>query len=113
MVEHFFNVLKKVRLIHGHSLQNLADELGISRTTYTRYENGEIAIRQDHMLRIAEFYKMSLDELLHYGDPNYSKAQEPKSLYKKLQIPITITLDGSKETLDFWFEKLTAINAAL
>lgn len=112
MIEHFFNALKKVRLIHGHSLQNLADELGISRTTYTRYENGDIAIRQDHMLKIAEFYKMSLDELLHYGDPNH-KVEEPKPFYKKLQIPITITLDGSKETLDFWLDKLSAINAAL
>jgi hypothetical protein len=56
---------------------------------------------------------MTVDELVHYGDPDF-KVEEPKLSYqKKWNVPITVTLDGTNETLKMWMSKLVAINGAL
>lgn len=106
--------IETIRRHKGLSQQNIADEIGITRTTYSKYELGKIRIKHDHMVKLAAFYKMSIDELIHYGDPEYSNVSETKIAYtKRLIVPITVSLDGTEETLNTWIKTLTAINASV
>lgn len=44
--------------------QQLAQLLNISQTTYSRYESGELDIPSSSLIKLAEFYKTSVDYLL-------------------------------------------------
>ena len=44
--------------------QDIADFLDIHRTMYRRYESGETDIPARHLIKLANFYKTSVDYLL-------------------------------------------------
>lgn len=56
--------LKLLRNAKGLTQQNIADYLGISRPTYTRYETGEREPDQDTLLKLADFFEVTVDYLL-------------------------------------------------
>lgn len=56
--------LKKLRdLREDHDLlqKEVADILGISQTVYSRYERGYQNIPLEHLVKLADYYKVSLD----------------------------------------------------
>lgn len=56
--------LKKLRdLREDHDLlqKDVADVLGISQTVYSRYERGYQNIPLEHLLKLADYYDVSLD----------------------------------------------------
>lgn len=107
------DILRKIRLDRKLSQENIAEELRIDATTYGRYEKGDSQIKFEQVAQLASFYKLTLDELYHYGDPEF-KLEEPRTSYqRKWAVPITVNLDGTTETLEMWVKRLTAINAAL
>ncbi|MBD5583912.1 MAG: helix-turn-helix transcriptional regulator [Clostridia bacterium] len=61
--------LKELRRSENLTQQQLADKLKISRVNYTRYETNVVKPDYDTLLAIADFYKISLDEL--FGRDNY------------------------------------------
>ena len=88
----------------------MAKKINVSLATYNRYENNETEIELKTAMKLADFYKLSIDELLN-ETPMVSEA---KFMYaSKWNVPITVALDGTSETLEKWISKLTAINAAL
>ncbi len=64
------------RFVSGKTLRK---ELGVDSTTYVRYENGSTNIKFDHVFKLATMYKMSLDELVNYGE----KISSAQPLYSK------------------------------
>ena len=46
----------------------LADYLNIKQSTYSDYESGKINIPIDMLIKIADFYKVSLDYLVGRSD---------------------------------------------
>ena len=42
----------------------IADYLGIAQTVYSRYERGFQTIPVEHLLKLAELYRVSVDYLL-------------------------------------------------
>ncbi|HMG94372.1 MAG TPA: helix-turn-helix transcriptional regulator [Chryseolinea sp.] len=60
-------LLRKIRRDANVSQENVADEIGVDATTYGRYEKGETQIKFEHVVKLAEFYKMSLDAFYRYG----------------------------------------------
>ena len=57
--------LKQLRLLHGYSQSYVAEKIEISLRTYQTYESDSTYdIRISNMVRIAEFYGVSLDELV-------------------------------------------------
>lgn len=110
MPSEVYQILRKIRIDHGLSQENIADELNVDQTTYRRYETGESNIKIDQMIKLSLFYKMTLDQLVNYGDSSY-KVEETHIPYVKSRVlSVTVELDGRKDTLDYWIEKLTAIN---
>lgn len=59
--------LKKLRLMHGYSQEHLCAELqrascDIGRSTYSKYENGELNIRVDILLTLKKLYNCTFHD---------------------------------------------------
>ena len=65
--EIFQSRLKAIREETGFTQQKIADEIGISRTSINRYENGERQPDLESIGKIAEFYSISIDWLFGLG----------------------------------------------
>ncbi len=48
---------------------DIAKMLGIHQTVYSRYERGHQTIPLEHLVRLAEFYQVSVDDLLEHWKP--------------------------------------------
>ena len=47
----------------------IAELLGIQQTVYSRYERGHQTIPLEHLVKLAEFYQVSVDALLELWKP--------------------------------------------
>lgn len=56
--------IRNLREDHDKTQQELADYLHVRQTTYSKYELGKINISIEMLLRIAEYYDVSLDYLV-------------------------------------------------
>lgn len=56
--------LRELRLARKMSQQRLAIELSMSQNIISRYENGEREPGIDELIRIADYFNVSLDYLL-------------------------------------------------
>lgn len=107
-------IMRKIRVSKNYSQEFVAERVGVEVTTYSRYESGRTQPRFEVIVLLAELYKMTLDDLQHYGDPNF-KASEVGVEYirNKSKVSVLVELDGLQTTLDNWVTKLTAINQVL
>ena len=55
--------LKQLRNSEGLTQQQLAEKLQISRVNYTRYETDAVRPDYETLIRLADFYDITLDEL--------------------------------------------------
>jgi transcriptional regulator with XRE-family HTH domain len=81
------DILRTIRRKRELSIQNLADDLDLGYTTYQGYEtddDNENTIQFRTLVRIADYYKMSVIELLSYEDINNPPAREVVKKYEKL-----------------------------
>ncbi|AFL99007.1 putative transcriptional regulator [Desulfitobacterium dehalogenans ATCC 51507] len=56
--------LRDLREDRDLTQQDLADLLKVSQTTYSRYESGALDIPSTSLIKLARFYKTSVDYLL-------------------------------------------------
>ena len=59
----YFRRLRDMREDADLSQENVAQILGIRQTVYSRYERGYQTIPLIHLIRLADYYKVSLDYL--------------------------------------------------
>ncbi len=57
------NKLQFLRELHDWKQQEVADALGVTRSTYANYESGRRSPDIDTLMRLADVYGISLDEL--------------------------------------------------
>lgn len=55
---------REVRESHGYRQDDVADVIGVSRSTYSLMEAGKRGISTDKLIKLADFYKCTTDELL-------------------------------------------------
>lgn len=55
--------IKEFRLKRGMSQEELADLLGTTKQTVSRYETGERKANQDILFKLSEIFNVSIDEL--------------------------------------------------
>ena len=72
----YFQSLKDLREDKDLRQEDVAEILGISQTVYSRYERGFQTISVIHLLRLANYYKVSTDYIL--GRTNNSKPYDLK-----------------------------------
>lgn len=56
--------------------RELADYLGVSQNTYSQYETGTIALTDQILIKLADFYNVSIDYLM---DRTNEKTPYPKN----------------------------------
>lgn len=56
--------LRELRRNEGLTQEELAKELNIGRVNYTRYETDVSRLDYETLIQIADFYEITLDELL-------------------------------------------------
>ena len=56
--------IRELREDNDFNQEKLAEVLGIRQTTYSKYELGRINIPIDMLIKIADFYGVSLDYLV-------------------------------------------------
>ena len=67
--------LLRLRKAHGFSQEELAEKIGISRQSVSKWERAEASPDTDNLIALARLYSISLDELL-LSDEEESKAGE-------------------------------------
>jgi len=59
----YFQRLRDLREDADLTQSALAERLGIQQTVYSRYERGARTIPLEHLMRLADYYDVSLDYL--------------------------------------------------
>lgn len=57
------NKLKELRISYGLTQTEFAKQIELSRVNYTRYENNKVRPDYETIIKIADFYDITLDEL--------------------------------------------------
>lgn len=65
--------LKELRNEMNVTQQQISEYLGVSRPTYTRYENGEREPSLEMIKKLARFFQVSIDCLFGYNNENAPK----------------------------------------
>lgn len=88
------NKLQVLRELHDMKQQEVADALGVSRSTYANYESGRRAPDIELLMHLADIYGISLDELTgHEVKTSNSKpltSQALRLLKSFNQLPATV-----------------------
>lgn len=58
------NRLRELRKERGLTLDDIEEELGIGRATYNNYENGKTSPKLKTLVKMAEFYGVTIDYML-------------------------------------------------
>lgn len=69
--------LAALRMERGMSQSELAQELGVTRQTVSRWEQGLMTPSTDRLIDAARVFHMSLDELVNGGPPAPEGAEAP------------------------------------
>ena len=69
------NKIRNLREDNELTQKELSEKLYVSKKTYERYENGERIPPIDFMIRLADFYKVTLDYLCDREAPETPQEQ--------------------------------------
>ena len=56
-----------MRKMHGYSQDELADKIGISRQTLSKYETGESLPDIEKCMLLADIFGVTMDDLVNFG----------------------------------------------
>lgn len=115
MAEDLGENLRKLRVLRGFSQEFVAETVGVSLSSYQRYENAKTGIDVQILVNLAKLYGMSLDDILNFNEKKVDVVQDGTELYMRelRRVNIVVSLDGSQENLNRWVKKLSAINDIL
>ena len=69
-----FKNLRGIREDNDIKQKDLAKYLNVSQNTYSQYENGVISLTADVLIKLADYYNVSVDFLLDRTDnPKFQK----------------------------------------
>ena len=118
----YYRQLKIIRCHNKLKQYQVADALGISRSTYCSYETGRRSIDLDTLVRLSKFYNLSLDlffnelniEMISEND-NYEKDADTRFLSQLSSDEITLiakyramTKEDRKEIVDLAKSKVVS-----
>ena len=71
-----FENIRSLRIDSGYTQRQIGEYLGISQNTYSQYEIGVLNYPVDVLIKLADFYNVSVDYLL--GRTNRKEPYPPK-----------------------------------
>ena len=63
-----FENIRSLRIDGGYTQKQIAEYLHIRQNTYSQYENGVIELTAERLVKLADFYNVSIDYLLGRTD---------------------------------------------
>ena len=60
--------ISMLRSVNGYSQEEVAEEIGISRQAYAKWEKGETVPDVERCQKLAELYGVTIDSLVNYSD---------------------------------------------
>lgn len=103
--------LKRIRKEHNLSQEQLAEELGVSRQSVSKWESGQAYPEMDKVLQLCKLFDVNIDELLNQNIKEVTKAKQSKININKY---IDDFLDYITKTVDMfsslkWKEKIKCV----
>lgn len=85
MIKIKFNIrLKELRLANGLTQKELAKAIEVGRTTISEYESGKIVPKQEGLLKLANYFNVSVDYLTGVSDTPATRQHNEHELDKLL-----------------------------
>jgi len=75
--------LKKIRKEHNLSQEQLADELGVSRQSVSKWESNQAYPEMDKVLQICKIFNLNIDELLNQDIKEVNEQKQTKNNINK------------------------------
>lgn len=91
-----------IRKNKGLSKRSVANGICINEASYGRIENEEIALSYDHLAKIANFFQMSVIDIITYPDV-YVKKEESDSEPVEAILQIKLQKDKKDQVLKLIF----------
>lgn len=85
--------LYKIRKERKKTQKQIADLLGIATQNYWRYEQGDADISADYLIKLADYYNVSVDYLLGYEVGNQITLPPLNDVQTQI-IQLILTLDN-------------------
>ena len=82
----YYQRLKDIREDNELKQEEIANELGIQQTHYSRYERGKSMMGIDKYIKLAQFYNVSLDYLAGITNIPRSLDGSPLQVNKKIKM---------------------------
>jgi transcriptional regulator with XRE-family HTH domain len=108
--------IKKIRRLKGFKRADMAKELQISLSAYSRIEKEEVKIYLETLDKLAKVFKMEIKDILNFDENagfttnNKSKKHVAKTndfeTVKKLLIQINKKLDSQRKEIDLLKKKI-------
>ncbi|MCK5416825.1 DUF4065 domain-containing protein [Candidatus Parcubacteria bacterium] len=76
MINKYFKFLKKIRNEKGFKQKEVAEKLGISRSSYISFEQGKTELNFSQIIKLLDVFGISLEEVENGLQPNYEKYKE-------------------------------------
>lgn len=96
--------LYNYRKLYGYTQGRLSKRLNISRQAYSNYETGRRDPDLDLLIRLADFYHITLDQLIH--QPFSSRNSE---ILRENNTPYTTGIDPETQDILYLNEKETTL----
>lgn len=81
--EEILSRIKALREERGLSQSQLADELGIGRTTYLNFETGKTRLFSKNLVAMAEYFQLSEEEILCGEKPSEAVLRDVEDFEEK------------------------------
>ena len=97
--------LKNLRESKDMTQSEMAKLLGVAQSTYSQYEIGDRRLPDDLKIKLADFYKVTVDYLLGREEPNYILAAHRKGGISELPKEAQKELENYVEYLRAKYKK--------
>lgn len=85
--------LKQLRLANGLTQRELAKSIEVGRTTISEYESGKIVPKHDGLLKLANYFNVSVDYLTGVSDEPTTRKENASNLDAMLNTVHYVLLD--------------------
>lgn len=92
--------LKQLRTQNNLSQEKLAEKLGVSRQSISKWEQGYAVPDTDNMFKLSKLYGMSVDAILNCGETTVTPAVENAEEKETADAPVSAGINNEPEAKD-------------
>lgn len=92
--------LKQLRTQNNLSQEKLAEKLGVSRQSISKWEQGYAVPDTDNMFKLSKLYGMSVDAILNCGETTVTPAVENADGKETADAPVSAGINNEPEAKD-------------